>query len=34
MMVLLEKGVGHVHASFTEARPEGISEIMNILMKK
>tara|TARA_B100001113_G_scaffold308507_1_gene270711 strand:+ start:11964 stop:14762 length:2799 start_codon:yes stop_codon:yes gene_type:complete len=26
----IEKGVGHVHASFTEARPEGISEIMSI----
>ena len=26
----IEKGVGHVHASFTEVRPEGISGIMNI----
>ena len=26
----IEKGVGHVHASFTEARPEGISDIMSI----
>jgi superfamily II DNA or RNA helicase len=26
----IEKGVGHVHASFTEVRPEGISGIMSI----
>ncbi len=26
----IEKGVGHVHAAFTDARPEGISETMDI----
>ena len=26
----IEKGVGHVHAAFTEAKPEGVSETMNI----
>ena len=26
----IEKGVGHVHAAFTEAQPEGISEGMNL----
>ena len=26
----IEKGVGHVHAAFTEAEPEGISEGMNL----
>ena len=26
----IEKGVGHVHAAFTEARPEGVSETMQI----
>jgi len=26
----IEKGVGHVHAAFTEARPEGISETLDI----
>jgi len=26
----IEKGVGHVHAAFTEARPEGISEAMEV----
>ena len=26
----IEKGVGHVHAAFTEAQPEGISEGMAI----
>ena len=26
----IEKGVGHVHAAFTEVRPEGISEVMSI----
>ena len=27
---LLQKGVGHVHAAFTEARPEGVSEAMDV----
>ena len=26
----IEKGVGHVHAAFTEVRPEGISEVMSV----
>ena len=26
----IEKGVGHVHAAFTEARPEGVSEAMDV----
>jgi superfamily II DNA or RNA helicase len=26
----IEKGVGHVHAAFTEVRPEGISETMSL----
>ncbi|MBT6684607.1 MAG: DEAD/DEAH box helicase family protein [Euryarchaeota archaeon] len=26
----IEKGVGHVHAAFTDARPEGISETMDV----
>ncbi len=26
----IEKGVGHVHAAFTEAQPEGVSETMEI----
>ena len=26
----IEKGVGHVHAAFTEAEPEGISEGMSV----
>ena len=26
----IEKGVGHVHAAFTEAKPEGVSETMEI----
>ena len=26
----IEKGVGHVHTAFTEAKPEGVSETMNI----
>ncbi|MEL0336537.1 MAG: DEAD/DEAH box helicase, partial [Euryarchaeota archaeon] len=26
----IEKGVGHVHAAFTEAKPEGVSETMNL----
>ena len=34
MMERSKKGVGHVHAAFTEAEPEGISEGMNCSMKK
>ena len=26
----IEKGVGHVHAAFTEAKPEGVSETMSV----